>query len=164
MRPFQGRTVAIIIALGLMFYDAVANGQEGFQVMGCCTGKIVVLSETKSLTVYTMVGEGEAWGTQGAVTFKDMKWVFTATMRTVDDHSIGIGYCKFIDPDGNYFILEATGDAISKGGEWKFLHGTGKWSRLEGELGGRVIFQGRPLEMETEKYWCRIIGTLNLPR
>jgi len=32
------------------------------------------------------------------------------------------------------------------------------------ELRGKVVLRGRPLPVEAEQYWCRIIGTLELPQ
>jgi hypothetical protein len=63
---------------------------------------------------------------------------------------------------GYYFILEASGDAAIEGGTWNFLSGTGKWKGATGKLRGGVVLRGKPLAVETEQYWCRVIGTLEL--
>jgi hypothetical protein len=67
-----------------------------------------------------------------------------------------------ITPFKDYFILEAVGGAIIEDGTWDFLSSTGKWRGAAATLRGRTTFRGRPLSTETEQYWCRIIGTLEL--
>lgn len=164
MNSIKKRTPGITVIFGLMIFASVVQAQQPFQVIGCSSGKVTILSETHPLTVYNMVGKGPAWSTGGNKAFDDLTWDFVATLRVMDGKTIGIAYYRFTDPDQDYFILEATGDAILEGGDWKFVYGTGKWKGLAGKLRGKVVLRGRPLPAEAEQYWCRIIGTLELPQ
>jgi hypothetical protein len=38
----------------------------------------------------------------------------------------GLGYCKFMSPDGDYFVGEQMFNSPTTG-KWKFVLGTGKW-------------------------------------
>lgn len=163
MVSINGVRIAVAVILGLITLIPLAEAQQTFQVMGCSSCKVVMLSEGKALTVYSMAGNGPAWSATKSKTFDDMKWEFMATICAQDGATKGIGYYKFTDPDKDYFILEATGSAIIAGGTWSFLYGTGKWKSATGTLRGRATFRGRPLSTEIEQYWCRIIGTLELP-
>lgn len=162
MNSIKKWITGIPVIFGLMIFASVLQAQQPFQVIGCSSGKVTILLETHPLTVYNMVGKGPAWSTAGNKAFDDLTWDFVATLRVMDGKTIGIAFYRFTDPDQDYFILEATGDAILEGGDWKFLHGTGKWKGLAGALRGKVVLRGRPLPVETEQYWCRIIGTLEL--
>ncbi len=164
MNSLKKLRIAIFIILGSTMLPVIAGAQQPFQVIGCSSGKVTILSETHPLTVYNMVGKGPAWSTGGNKAFDDLTWDFVATLRVMDGKTIGIAYYRFTDPDQDYFILEATGDAILEGGDWKFVYGTGKWKGLAGKLRGKVVLRGRPLPAEAEQYWCRIIGTLELPQ
>lgn len=153
----------IAVIFGLFIFASMVQAQQTFQVMGCSSCKVVNLSEGKVLTIYSMTGNGPAWSATKSKIFDDMKWEFVATICVKDVKTTGIGYYKFTDSDKDYFILEATGGAIIEGGAWNFIYGTGKWEGAKGTLKGRTTFRGRPLSTETEQYWCRIIGTLELP-
>jgi hypothetical protein len=163
MISIKGVRITVAIILGLIMLTPLAEAQQTFQVMGCSSCKVVMLSEGKVLTIYSMTGNGPAWSATKSTTFNDMKWEFVATIRVHDGKTIGIGYYKFTDPDKDYFILEATGGAVIEGGPWNFVYGTGKWKGATGTLKGRTTFRGKPVSTETEQYWCRIIGTLELP-
>ena len=163
MNSIEKWKTGIAFVFGLLIFASMVQAQQTFQVMGCSSCKVVMLSECKALTVYSMTGNGPAWSATKNKAFDDMKWEFVATICVQDGKTKGIGYYKFTDPDQDYFILEATGGAIIEGGTWNFLYGTGKWKTATGTLRGRTTFRGRPLSTETEQYWCRIIGTLELP-
>ena len=159
--------VALAAVYSLAAFTPLAQGEEAFQtfhIMGCSSGTFTALAESRALTVYNIVGKGVAWGTAGDKTFNDMTWNFAAVLRTIEGHTIGMGYYKFTAPDGDYFILEGTGSTVVEGGTWKFLQGTGKWKGASGQATGKFIMRGKPVPLESEQYWCRVLGTIQLPR
>lgn len=158
--------IAVAIAFGLAIFIPIVEAEETltFHMMGCSSGMFTTLSESKVLTVQNIVGKGIAWGITGDKTFDNMTWDFVAVLRTMDGHTIGMGYYKFTAPDGDYFVLEGAGDTVLEGGTWKFLHGTGKWKGATGQAKGRFIMRGKPVPLESEEYWCRVIGTIQLPK
>ena len=160
------RRMGLAIVLGLAMFIPVAEAEEtlSFHMIGCSSGMFTMLSESKALTVYSIVGKGVAWGITGDSTFDNMTWQFAAVLRTMDGNTIGMGYYKFTAPDGDYFVLEGTGGTVLEGGTWKFLHGTGKWEGVTGQAVGKFIMRGKPVSLESEQYWCRVIGTIQLPR
>lgn len=164
MKAINKWKIILMITFGLFILTSMAHAQQSFQVMGCSSGTRQVLLESKALTVYSVAGKGEAWSATGDEDFKDMTWDFMATLRVAEGMTIGIGYYKFTDPDQDYFILEANGNAILEGGTWNFLYGTGKWKKISGKLKSRATLLGKPVSVEQEKYWCRIIGTIELPK
>ncbi len=137
--------------------------EQPFSIMGVGSGIAKTLSDSKALTVHTVVGQGTAWGTIGNETFNDLIWEFAAVLRTVDGYSVGRGYYKFTNPNGHYFMLEATGTVL-EGGIWDILYGTGKWGGITGKGNGRFIIHGKPLPTETEQYRFRLDGRLKLPK
>jgi len=152
----------IIVLFALAMFASMVQAQQTFQVMGYSSCKVLTLSESKALTIYSLTGGGPARSATRSKVFDDMKWEFVATITILDVKTKGVGYYKFIDPDEDYFILEANGAAITEGGTWRFLYGTGKWIGATGELRGRTALRGRALSVETENYWCRVSGTLEL--
>ncbi len=161
MNSIKKWRIGIPVLFGLLILPSVAQSQQqSFQVMGCSSGTFTTLSESRALTIYNIVGKGIAWGLSGDKYFQNMVWQFVAVVREVDGNKGGVGYYKFTDPEGDYFILEATGATVLEGGTWNFIHGIGKWMGVSGQVRGRFIMQGKPIPVETEQYWCRIIGTV----
>lgn len=160
-----GKVLGILaVALSILVARASSvDAQKSFQIMGCSSGKVVTLSETETLRIYNMTGKGVASSTAGNRAFEDMLWDFAVILHVTGKDTRGMGYFKFTDRDGDYFILEAAGNAIIEGGAWQYLCGTGKWQGVAANLKGRFILHGKPLSEETEQYWCRAIGTLELP-
>ena len=158
------RRIGVAIVLGLVIFIPVAEAEETFHMMGCSSGTFTMLSESKPLTVHNIIGKGTAWGITGNKTFDNMTWQFVAVLRTMDGNTIGMGYYKFTTPDGDNFVLEGMGDTVLEGGTWKFLHGTGKWKGATGHATGKFIVRGKPVPLESEQYWCRVIGTIQLSK
>jgi hypothetical protein len=172
MDPFKGRKRAgnIISSIGsaavffsFLTFITAARAEQPFHIMGCSSGSYTSLSESKALTVFHIMGKGISWGVTGIENFNHLTWQFVAVVRIIDGITTGMGYYKFADPDGDYFILEGAGHTVLEGGTWKFVNGTGKWKGICGGGKSRFVMRGRPLSVETEQYWCRIIGTLELP-
>ena len=166
MISIKGGWVVVAIAFCLAIFIPIAEAEETltFHMMGCSSGIFTTLSESKVLTVQNIVGKGIAWGISGDKTFDNMTWDFVAVLRTMDGHTIGMGYYKFTAPDGDYFVLERAGDTVLEGGTWKFLHGTGKWRGATGQAKSRFIMRAKPVSLTSEEYWCRVIGTIQLPK
>ncbi len=158
--------VPVCVSSSLFFILVIGvsavGSQQAFQIVGCSSGKVKMISESDLLAIYDITGKGTAWSTVGAKTFDNLTWDFAAILRVAGGQTIGMGYYKFTDPDGDYFIMEATGDTVVEGGTWKFLTGTGKWKGILTKLQGKFVLRGKPLSEETEQYWCRAIGTIEL--
>jgi len=137
--------------------------EQPFTIMGVGSGIAKTLSDSRALTVQTIVGQGSAWGTIGNETFNDLIWEFATVLRTVDGYTLGRGYYKFTTPNGHYFMLEATGTVL-EGGTWDILYGTGKWDGITGKGNGKFVIHGKPLPLETEQYHFRLNGRLKLPK
>ena len=76
----------------------------------------------------------------------------------------GLGYHKFMDPDGDFVILETTRAPGEMEGNIKFLQGTGKWKGIKGSGTVRGIKLGRPITPGTNQGCSRWTGTYELPK
>jgi hypothetical protein len=81
-------------------------------------------------------------------------------LRVAGTQREGSGYCKFLDPDGDFFVGQNTFDAA--GASWKFLQGTGKWKGITG--GGTFVplTSGKPIVAGTAQACVRATGTYEL--
>jgi hypothetical protein len=73
----------------------------------------------------------------------------------------GLGYCKFMVPDGDFVVGEQVLDSTG-GGKWKSLQGTGKWKGITG--GGEFVplTSGKPIVAGTGQGCVRATGTYEL--
>jgi hypothetical protein len=155
--------LTVITALSLTIFIPFAKAEQPFNLMGCGVAATRTLSDCKALTVYNIAGNGTACGTIGDKEFHELTWEFIIVLRAIGGNAVGRGYYKFTFPDSDYFVLEATGTVL-EGSTWDMLHGTGKWAGIRGKGYGRFVIRGKPQPIETEQYWFRIYGMLELPR
>jgi len=156
-------TLSVITVLSSIIFVSFAKSEQPFHFMGCGVAATKTLSECKALTVYNIAGKGIACGTIGEKTFHDLTWEFAILLRAIGANTAGRGYYKFTFPDGDYLLLEAA-DNLFENSTWNILHGTGHWSGIRGRANGRFVIRGKPQPIETEQYWFRMYGMLELPR
>ena len=155
--------ITFIVVLSLIIFIPFAKAEQFFNLMGCGVAATRTLLECKALTVYNIAGKGSACGTIGDESFHELTWEFMILLRAMGGNAVGRGYYKFTFPDSDYFVLEAT-DTLLEGSTWHMLHGAGKWAGIRGKGNGRFVIRGKPQPIETEQYWFRIYGMLELPR
>jgi len=73
-------------------------------------------------------------------------------------------YSKFMDPDGDFVLLEITFAPGESEGNFKFLQGTGKWKGIRGSGKGKVITRSKPMTPGTGQSCSRWTGTFELPK
>ena len=74
-----------------------------------------------------------------------------------------LSYTKFMDPDGDFVIVETTA-SVETEGNFKFLQGTGKWKGIKGSGKVRAITRGKPITPGTGQGCGRYTGTFELPK
>jgi hypothetical protein len=75
-----------------------------------------------------------------------------------------LAYNKFMDPDGDFVILETIMAPGETEGNFKFLQGTGKWKGIKGSGKVRAIKRGKPITPGTSQACYRWTGTFELPK
>jgi len=71
-------------------------------------------------------------------------------------------YRKYMDPDGDTFVIELSG--VDQEGTMKFLEGTGKWKGLTGGGKAYATLRGKPITPGTTQYCGRATGTYELKK
>jgi hypothetical protein len=72
------------------------------------------------------------------------------------------GYCKYLYLNGDINVVKWEGN--SKGGEWKFLLGTGKWENIKGGGTWSMLQRAKPIAAGTFQNCISIKGTFELPK
>ncbi len=156
-------SISIVIAIALVTFVVTAEAQQPFEITDFWFAKVTMLSESKELTVLS----SEVWGITNSD--NDNKLFNNLTSHCVSVRTFVAGkpqkstlYSKFMDGDGDFFIVETIGREGQ--GDWTFLQGTGKWTGIKG--GGKAWFsaRGRPQAPGTGHGRVKMTGTYELSK
>lgn len=148
--------------LSLMLMIPAAQAEQAYDITDCGSQTITVNSESKELTIGTFDFKGISRSNSENKVFDNCTVFYVGVARSTPGKISAYGYSKYLDPDGDFVILES----IREGDETqcKFLQGTGKWKGIKGEGKVRRIAVGKPIASGTSQYCTRHIGTFELPK
>jgi hypothetical protein len=160
-------TGALIVIFILPMFIPVAQAQQPFDITDSFFAKVTMLSESKELTIFG----SEVWGITNSnnenKAFDNMTSYCVAVRKFVAGKpQKSLTYTKFMDNEGDSFIVETARDGTEPGpeGTWTFLEGIGKWKGIKG--GGKAWFSARvkPQTPGTAQGRVRMTGTFELPK
>ena len=167
MFPSKKMMTMAAVFFGLAMLIPVAQAQQPIDITDSVFAKITVLSESKELTTMS----SEVWG---MVTSNNENKIFenltshcVAVRKFVAGKQMkSLTYTKFMDSDGDFFIVEAIRDGSETGPEskWAFLEGTGKWKGIKGGGKGWFTARGKEITPGTFHGRVRMTGTYELPK
>lgn len=150
---------ALLTALvGLVLLVPLAQGEEKtIDELICRSGTVTLLFSSKEATILAI----------------DSKNIFVKTGLTSRCNGVisiiagkrkGNGYCKNLDSDGDFRLVEWTGSGKRGEGTWKYLYGTGKWKGITGGGEYKRVITGKPIAKGTYQSCTRLTGTYELPK
>jgi len=155
-------SVVVAIVFVLVIHIPVAQAETPYDITACYSGTITMLSQSKELTIFSMDIKGIARSNHENKVFDNCTFNCVAVVRITAGKRTGLGYCKFLDPDGDIVVFEVT--YVGAEGTSKFLHGTGKWKGITGSGKFRTIARGKPITKGTAQNCSRATGTIELPK
>jgi hypothetical protein len=155
---FTTRPYATLLAAA-----AVANAVETYDVTNCGASTVTTVSATEELTVLGIDTKGITRSNSANKAFDNATYECASVLTIVGAERKGLGYCKFMAPDGDFVVGEQVLDSAG-GGKWKFLQGTGKWKGIAG--GGEFVLLtgGKPIVAGTWQGCVRASGTYELSK
>jgi len=156
--------LAILLALaaGVGSLAAVADAAESYDLANCGASTVTTIAASDELTVLNVDTKGIARSNPEKGAFDNATYHCVNVLRIAGAQREGSGYCKFMDPDGDFVVGQNTFD--SAGTTWKFLQGTGKWKGITG--GGKFVplTSGKPIVAGTSQACVRATGTYELSK
>ena len=151
---------ASVLTLSLMI--PVVQAQQYYDITDCGSMTFTVNSASEELTIITFDFKGIARSNSDNKIFDNCSVFYVGVARDMAGKQGAYGYSKYMDPDGDFVIMES----IREGNETlcKFLLGTGKWKGIKGEGKLRRIAAGKPIAPGTNQYCTRHVGTFELPK
>jgi hypothetical protein len=152
-------SVVVAIVLGLVILIPVAQAETPYNITNCYSGTSTDLFRSKELTIITIDAKGIAVSNHENKIFDNCSFHSTQIIQNMNGEWKRFGHTKFMDPDGDYFFVEVSGE---KSAVVEFLYGTGKWEGITGTGKFEVIARGKAIEPGTFQGCVRNTGTFEL--
>lgn len=160
---YRGKQIIVIgLFSGLAMFISLAQAETPFDFVYCGSQTNTMVSTNKELSIFAMDGKGIVMSNHENKAFDNFTYHFVGIVRVTDGKRTGIGYTKYMDPDGDIIFQEFTMDAIESG--IRLLQGTGKWKGIMGAGKSVPVTRGKPITPDTAQSCRRIIGTFELPK
>jgi hypothetical protein len=154
--------ILVTVAAGVASLAALADAAESYDLTNCGSATVTTISASQDVTVLSLDNKGIARSNPEKKAFDNATFHCVNLLRIAGTQREGSGYCKFMDPDGDFVVGQNTLD--SSGGTWKFLEGTGKWKGITG--GGKFVplTSGKPIVAGTAQACGKATGTYELSK
>jgi hypothetical protein len=168
--PLGMALVTVIFVFGLVIFLPIAKAEQPVDFTDYFYATVTPLSTSPELTIFQSEVKGVIQNASGNKIFDNLTSYCLRLGKVVAGKMSYTTYTKFTDPEGDYFITEATAEAVPAGvfeAAWKFLHGTGKWKGVKGGGTSKTIFMTRgkqQLNPTTFQGYLRMTGTFELPK
>jgi hypothetical protein len=152
--------VAVATLIILVAGVAVVAAAESYDLTNCSVSTMTTVSASQELTVLAIDSKGIARSNTDKKAFDNSTYHCATVVRIMGSNRSGVGFCKFMDPDGDFVV----GETDQSAGVWKFLHGTGKWKGITG--GGKFtpVTSGKPIVPGTAQGCARATGTYEVSK
>ena len=154
--------ILVILTAGVVSLAVAADAAESYDLANCGAATVTTISVSEEMTVLSLDNKGIARSFIEKGAFDNSTFHCVNVLRIAGAQREGSGYCKFLDPDGDFVVGQNTFDAA--GPSWKFLQGTGKWKGIAG--GGKFtpLASGKPIVAGTTQTCVRATGTFELSK
>jgi hypothetical protein len=125
----------LVLAAGIGSLAAAANAAESYDLTNCAASTVTTVSATEELTVISLDNKGIARSNSANKAFDNATFECAYVVSVAGAQRSGLGYCKFMAPDGDFFVGEAVPDSTG-GRKMEVLAGCRK---VEGYHGRRRI-------------------------
>jgi hypothetical protein len=136
--------------------------EQPYDITYCQSGTITIVSESEELTVYSVDFKGIIRSNHENGDFDNCTLHEVGVTRIMHGKRTFYGYCKVMDPEGDYIVKELSDDGTKAIAN--FLQGTGKWKGITGLGKYEHITQGKPITPGTFQTCVRETGRFQLPK
>jgi hypothetical protein len=153
----------LVLAAGIGSLAAAAGAAESYDITNCFSSTVITVAAAEELTVLNVDAKGITRSNSANKAFDNATYQCASVVKVAGAQRSGLGYCKFMAPDGDFFIGEQSLDSTG-GGKWNFLQGTGKWKGITG--GGEFVLltSGKPIVAGTAQGCVKATGTYELSK
>lgn len=149
------KILSVAMVLGLAIFVSFVQA-EPMDITNCSSGTTNVLIATDELTMMTTDVKGITRDNLDSKFFDNMTYHAIGLFKVMGGKRYGTTMVKFMAPNGDYFIVEAT--YSPEGATAPFLLGTGKFKGITGNCESKPITSGKPIVPGTTQGCARVTG------
>jgi hypothetical protein len=140
--------------------NMTAHAGEPIDCTVCYNSTITPIVESSDLTIMGTESKGIVLDNTKSKFFDSSTAHSVGVLKIEKGKVITFYSNKFLDPSGDFYVLEGT--QVGAESEWKFIYGTGKFKGISG--GGTTvrITKGKPVSQGTSQYCVKVTGTYEL--
>jgi hypothetical protein len=156
----------IICIIGMALLAPMASAEEKpINIISCRSGTTTMLTASKELVVFGFELKGIDQDLKPEKIFANYTHSCVGTIRIMGGEQIAKGYCKYMAPDGDFFIVSFDGPGGAKQTPWDYIYGTGKWKGVKGGGTVKYITRGsKPIAEGTFQSCIEVMGTYEVPQ
>jgi hypothetical protein len=166
---FQMNVIRVILGsfasscVALVFLVTSVHAKEyDYAISYCGSGTTTLVSQTDEITIFSYDMKGITWSTHPTdKAFDKSTYHCVGIVRTGRGGLANHGYCKYMEPDGDFVTGEYT--ATGPEGRWQFLEGTGKYNDIKGGGPNQPFVSGKAIVPGTSQGCRRATGKYTLP-
>ncbi len=147
----------------LVLFLPTAQAEEKYEATICSSGTVTVFHDSKDLAPVMGISLNGIITSQSEHKFLDnVTGHCEIVWRGAGENRLALGYCRFIDPEGDILIMkwEATGkEAVGT-----FLEGTGKYKGIKASHKSETFAQGKPPMKGAYASCNKLTGTYELAK
>lgn len=152
-----------LVFLGLIMFLPPVQAEEKYEATICSSGTMTVFHDSEDLAPVLSISVNGIITSQSEHKFLDnVTGHCEIVWRGTGENAKALGYCRFIDPDGDILIMEW--DVTGKDAKGTFLEGTGKYKGIKASHKSEPLARGKP-PMKGALAGCRkLTGTYELAK
>jgi len=155
----------IICLLGLTLLAPMVNAEEKpINIVSCRSATNTLLTADKDLVIFSYDAKGIDQDLNEDKFFANFTHQCLGTIRIIGGEVLARGYCKYMAPDGEFFIVNYDGIMGEKPLDWEYIYGSGKWKGVKGGGTAKYITKAKPIVKGTAQSCIQITGTYDVPQ
>lgn len=156
------RTACAAFVLGIVLLPMAQAEEKMVDVMTCRSGAVTMLTASKEAVVFAVDISGITVNSRDKM-YENVTSRCVGTISIIAGQRAGNGYCKYMDPSGDFNLLAWT-TTKPGGGTWHYIYGTGRWAGVKGGGTYQQISQAKPIEKGTAQSCMRATGKYELKK
>ena len=161
-RKISNIILAFIGIFALIVFIPKAQAQQPIDMMSCGDATMTTIVASQELTIMGYEGKGINLDNLASKVFDNMTYQTVGLYKNDSGKFTGISYNKYMDPSGDYWVVEISQIGMER--DWKYLYGTGKWKGITGGGKSFPVTKGKPISPGTSQACFKITGTYELKK
>ena len=154
--------VIILGFIGIFLFIPCLQAQQPMDMISCADAEMTPIVVGEELTIMGSTARGINLDNLEAKVFDNMTLHSVGLMKIERGNITAIMYGKYMDPSGDFLVVEITQVGMER--DWKFLYGTGKWKGITGGGKGFPFTKGKPITPGTSQGCVKVTGTYELKK